>query len=92
MRYDFSIYKRRKYPIIWEADYVIYKSRKYPIIWKKEGAVKTDPCPFCNRPHEHTGEGHKNIQCTITSPSKPKIELSDGSIAESKDGYYLLEY
>lgn len=74
-------------------DFVVYQGRKYPIIYMKKGSSKTDDCPFCGHPHEHARkEGHRRTHCVDTRPFKLEIELSDGSIANIKDGYYLVIY
>jgi hypothetical protein len=70
--------------------FVNYKGSKYPILWKKKDKVKTDPCPFCDIPHEHGGEGHKRPHCRKLK--RTEVVLQDGSTANVQRGYYVLEY
>lgn len=61
----------------------------FPIIFRQKGAEKTDPCPFCNKPHIH-GEpnGHRIVHCE----GEERIQIISGVVCSSKNGYWLQDY
>lgn len=68
------------------------KGSKFPVQLRETGSVKTDPCIFCGREHEHSpGEGHRHAHCKTSSDGTlPRgIELDDGTFAEQRRGYIL---
>ena len=65
----------------------------YRKIGKNKDNLSTHKCPFCNKTHSHgILEGHRVTHCT-GNDKKPKIiELENGIILNSNDGYYVKNY
>jgi tRNA(Ile2) C34 agmatinyltransferase TiaS len=80
----------------YETHYIPITSEKIivniAVIYRKKNSLSTHKCPFCNKTHSHGSlPGHRVPHCS-TNKKSLKIELENGVVLDSQNGYYVKNY
>jgi len=69
------------------SEYELHDGSPFAVLWRDMERSKTDPCPFCGKPHIHGfRDGHRGAHCSgYTQDAKAK----DGTMLKKEKGYIV---
>src|SRR5437660_1017124 len=80
--------------LLQEHDFEFLHGKPYATLWRDPGkhawdTKRTDLCPFCHTPHNHSGgDGHRRSHCA-SAKRKPTFVCADGTVVYARDGYII---